>query len=295
MWRSLKNEKCRSSKAGWSWKWKCCQTEWKIHWSKKHSRMPGWWRRLFAAKFSASKFAEAAAFSFSISISEIRQRSCSSSTLLKSLFTCKSRRTVNGALVATRKIQVTATIKSTLYQQSKVQQWEKLSVLKIWTVWVLKTFYKTSILSKATHSSILKILVKFLPPSSIQKSLNPPMDVLIKSPSVPICKHVLCATQFTDKKWCCQHSAKMAFCETVDHLSIANIWYDDHHQCWSSSHFDQIWWECKSYYVDILWKEQRCNSDEKFDENLMKMNYFWFVWHYTTDIGFSWCNSFSSK
>ena len=100
-----------------------CQTEWKIHWSKKHSRMPGWWRRLFAAKFSASKFAEAAAFSFSISISEIRQRSCSSSTLLKSLFTCKSRRTVNGALVATRKIQVTATIKSTLYQQSKVQQW----------------------------------------------------------------------------------------------------------------------------------------------------------------------------
>ena len=33
---------------------------------------------------------------------------------------------------------------------------------------------------------------------------------------------------------------------------------------WSSLYVDQISWECKSYNVDIYWKEQpRCNSDKE--------------------------------
>ena len=77
--------------AGRRLKWKRCKTDWNIYWSKKHSCMLHailrWasvrviWLRLFAAKFSIFQFAEAGAFSFWISISEIRQWSCASSTL----------------------------------------------------------------------------------------------------------------------------------------------------------------------------------------------------------------------
>ena len=92
--------------AGRRLKWKRCKTDWNIYWSKKHSCMPHailrWasvrviWLRHFAAKFSASKFAEAGAF-FLLNLNfwdpamELRLFN------IESLFTCKGGRTVNGA------------------------------------------------------------------------------------------------------------------------------------------------------------------------------------------------------
>ena len=61
--------------------------------------------------------------------------------------------------------------------------------------------------------------------------------------------------------------------KSADDSSSVNNWYDDHHQCWSSSHFDQIWWECKSSMLTFCEK----SSGAILMKNLMKIWWKWII------------------